>query len=147
VSTHKKKENQPADIGIVLVESLAYVGDLLSYYQDRVATEGYLPTAREPRPPKLKEFSMPLRKLIEGEPDPLQDLISVMENVVKTLENDIEELYKNWFSESPDDWVEPYIGDLVSAAFPLLRFGGCLLLKTLDTFQRNSAISFGANQP
>ena len=34
------------DIGITLVELLAYVGDQLSYYQDAVATEAYLDTAR-----------------------------------------------------------------------------------------------------
>lgn len=39
-------ERNPADIGIVLVELLAYVGDYLSYQQDAVATESYLGTAR-----------------------------------------------------------------------------------------------------
>ena len=34
------------DIGITLVELLAYVGDNLSYHQDAVATEAYLDTAR-----------------------------------------------------------------------------------------------------
>ncbi|MDJ0729232.1 MAG: putative baseplate assembly protein [Crocosphaera sp.] len=41
------KERSPADIGIMLVEILAYVGDQLSYYQDAVATEAYLGTARK----------------------------------------------------------------------------------------------------
>jgi hypothetical protein len=36
-----------ADIGVAVVEMLAYVGDELSYYQDAVATEAYLGTARE----------------------------------------------------------------------------------------------------
>jgi hypothetical protein len=40
------KERSAADLGIVLVELLAYVGDHLSYQQDAVATEGYLGTAR-----------------------------------------------------------------------------------------------------
>lgn len=40
------KERNPADIGIMLIELLAYVGDHLSYYQDAVATESYLGTAR-----------------------------------------------------------------------------------------------------
>jgi hypothetical protein len=40
------KERNPADIGVVLVELMAYVGDHLSYYQDAVATEAYLGTAR-----------------------------------------------------------------------------------------------------
>ena len=39
-------ERNPADLGITLVELLAYAGDHLSYYQDAVATEAYLGTAR-----------------------------------------------------------------------------------------------------
>ncbi len=39
-------ERNPADLGIALVELLAYVGDQLSYQQDAVATEAYLGTAR-----------------------------------------------------------------------------------------------------
>src|SRR5262249_52394157 len=35
------------DLGITLVELLAYTGDYLSYYQDAVATEAYLDTARQ----------------------------------------------------------------------------------------------------
>ena len=40
-------ETHAADIGITLVEILAYAGDDLSYYQDAVATEAYLATARQ----------------------------------------------------------------------------------------------------
>ncbi len=40
------RERNPSDIGIALVELLAYVGDHLSYQQDAVATEAYLGTAR-----------------------------------------------------------------------------------------------------
>ncbi|HME38770.1 MAG TPA: hypothetical protein VKG63_07390 [Steroidobacteraceae bacterium] len=40
-------ETHVPDIGIALVEILAYVGDYLSYYQDAVATEAYLNTARK----------------------------------------------------------------------------------------------------
>lgn len=39
-------ERSPADAGVTLVEILAHVGDQLSYYQDSVATEAYLGTAR-----------------------------------------------------------------------------------------------------
>ena len=41
------QERNPADLGIALVELLAYAGDQLSYYQDAVATEAYLGTARK----------------------------------------------------------------------------------------------------
>src|ERR1700751_1150562 len=40
------QERSPADVGIVLVEILAFIGDYLSYLQDAVATEAYLGTAR-----------------------------------------------------------------------------------------------------
>lgn len=40
-------ERHVPDIGIALVEVLAYVGDYLSYFQDAVATEAYLDTARQ----------------------------------------------------------------------------------------------------
>lgn len=39
-------EGNPADVGIALVELLAYAADYLSYHQDAVATEAYLGTAR-----------------------------------------------------------------------------------------------------
>ena len=41
------RERHIPDLGIALVEVLAYVGDYLSYYQDAVATEAYLDTARQ----------------------------------------------------------------------------------------------------
>jgi len=41
------QERHVPDLGITLVEILAYVGDYLSYYQDAVATEAYLDTARQ----------------------------------------------------------------------------------------------------
>lgn len=40
------RERHAADLGVMLVEILAYAGDHLSYYQDAVATEAYLDTAR-----------------------------------------------------------------------------------------------------
>jgi hypothetical protein len=39
-------ERSPADVGIALVETLAYAADYLSYRQDAIATEAYLGTAR-----------------------------------------------------------------------------------------------------
>jgi hypothetical protein len=40
------QETHIPDFGVMLVELLAYVADRLSYYQDAVATEAYLSTAR-----------------------------------------------------------------------------------------------------
>ncbi|HRJ53125.1 MAG TPA: putative baseplate assembly protein [Candidatus Thiothrix moscowensis] len=41
------QERHVPDLNVALVELLAYVGDHLSYYQDAVATEAYLDTARQ----------------------------------------------------------------------------------------------------
>jgi hypothetical protein len=41
------KERNVADIGVAIVELLAFAGDQLSYFQDAVANEAYLGTARE----------------------------------------------------------------------------------------------------
>jgi hypothetical protein len=38
-----------ADFGVVLIELVAYVADILSYYQDRVANEAFLATATQRR--------------------------------------------------------------------------------------------------
>ncbi len=40
------RERNPADVGVALVELLAYAGDHLSSFQDAVANEAYLGTAR-----------------------------------------------------------------------------------------------------
>jgi hypothetical protein len=39
------KDRTEADLGMAILELLAYAGDEISYYQDRVAAEGYLRTA------------------------------------------------------------------------------------------------------
>lgn len=39
----------PADLGVVLIEAMAYTGDILSFYIDRVANEAYLATATQRR--------------------------------------------------------------------------------------------------
>jgi hypothetical protein len=56
------KERHAPDIGVALTEVLAYVGDHLSYFQDAVATEAYLDTARNRisvrRHARLVDYSM-----------------------------------------------------------------------------------------
>jgi hypothetical protein len=44
---------------------------------------------------------------------PLQALLRVIAEQVILVEQDIAGLYENWFIETCDDWVVPYIGDLV----------------------------------
>ena len=45
---------------------------------------------------------------------PLQQLLQVMATQVNVIEADIAQLYNNWFIETCDPWVVPYIGDLLN---------------------------------
>jgi hypothetical protein len=42
-------DRSEADFGLALIELFSYMGDILSYYQDRVANEAFLSTAQERR--------------------------------------------------------------------------------------------------
>lgn len=44
---------------------------------------------------------------------PLRDLLRVIAEQVDIVEADITQLYENWFIETCQDWVVPYIGDLI----------------------------------
>ena len=54
-----------------------------------------------------------LRDTAQGEP--LRALLTVVERELQALEADIASLYDNWFIETCDEWVVPYIGDLLGA--------------------------------
>jgi uncharacterized repeat protein (TIGR01451 family) len=44
---------------------------------------------------------------------PLRALLQVIGEQVDVVEDDIEQLYENWFIETCEDWVVPYIADLI----------------------------------
>jgi hypothetical protein len=44
---------------------------------------------------------------------PLRALLQVIAEQVNIVEDDIARLYENWFIETCDDWVVPYIGALI----------------------------------
>ncbi len=44
---------------------------------------------------------------------PLRDLLRVIQEQVDAVEDDITQLYDNWFIETAQDWVVPYIAELV----------------------------------
>lgn len=52
-----------------------------------------------------------LRDRAQGEP--LRALLSILEDEFQILADDIDRLYDNWFIETCDEWVVPYIGDLL----------------------------------
>lgn len=49
---------------------------------------------------------------------PLQQILQIITEQVDIVENDISELYENWFIETCQDWVVPYIGDLIGYRQP-----------------------------
>ena len=44
---------------------------------------------------------------------PLRALLQVIAEQVNVVENDMDQLYENWFIETAVDWAVPYIGDLI----------------------------------
>ena len=52
-----------------------------------------------------------IRDSAQGEP--LRALLAILESELKALDADIEGLYENWFIETCEEWVAPYIGDLL----------------------------------
>ena len=44
---------------------------------------------------------------------PLQGLLEVIAEQVDVVDQDIAQLYDNWFIETCDEWVVPYISDLI----------------------------------
>src|SRR5215471_21226715 len=42
-------DRSPADLGMLLLDLFAYIGDVMLYYQDRIANESFLQTATERR--------------------------------------------------------------------------------------------------
>lgn len=53
---------------------------------------------------------------------PLKALLAVIGEQVAVVEEDIRQLYDNWFIETAEDWVVPYIGDLIG--YQLVREAG-----------------------
>src|SRR5438046_6453516 len=44
---------------------------------------------------------------------PLRGLLQVISEQVNIVDADIAQLYENWFIETCQDWVVPYVGDLI----------------------------------
>lgn len=73
-----------------------------------------------------------LRDAEQGEP--LRALLAVVEEQVNLVEADIAQMYDNWFIETCQEWVVPYIADLIGYKF--LR----------DSGEPTSIVSSGAQQ-
>ena len=65
-------------------------------------------------PPTLFELLPAVHRVRDtAQNRPLEQLLAVLQVEVDLLRDDIEQLYDNWFIETCQDWVVPYIGDLL----------------------------------
>lgn len=63
---------------------------------------------------RLYELLPVIHRLRDAEQDyPLRELLQVITEQVDVVEADISQLYENWFIETCQDWVVPYLGELV----------------------------------
>jgi hypothetical protein len=70
----------------------------------------------QPPPPERLYHLLPaiyrLRDEVQG--GQLRALLATIEEELLLIQDDIENLYDNWFIETCDDWVVPYIGELLA---------------------------------
>lgn len=66
------------------------------------------------REDRLYELLPPIYRIRDAEQgEPLKALLRVISEQVNLVEDDIRQLYENWFIETCEDWVVPYIGELI----------------------------------
>jgi hypothetical protein len=70
---------------------------------------------------------------------PLQALLRVITEQVNVVEADMDQLYENWFIETCQDWVVPYIGDLIGYQ-PVHEAGEPGEVSTAQGSQRNKIL-------
>ncbi|MBA2077355.1 hypothetical protein [Rhodanobacter sp. PCA2] len=84
-----------------------------------------------PRPDRLYDLLPVVYRMRDADQGhALRDFLRVLARQADVLEQDIARLYDNWFIETCDDWVVPYIGDLLGytllpEAATLGEDGGC----------------------
>lgn len=72
--------------------------------------------ATDPRSDRLYQLLPAIYRVRDEEHgDPLRALLRVISAQVNLVEDDIAQLYDNWFIETCQDWVVPYIGDLLGS--------------------------------
>ena len=63
---------------------------------------------------RLYKLLPAIYRMRDGEQEyPLQSLLRVVAEQVNIVEDDIAQLYENWFIETAEDWAVPYIADLI----------------------------------
>jgi hypothetical protein len=71
--------------------------------------------------------------------EPLRALLQVIAEQVNVVEADMAQLYENWFIETCQDWVVPYIGDLIGYQ-PVHEAGEPGDVTTVRGLQRNKIL-------
>lgn len=67
-----------------------------------------------PNPDRLYDLMPVIYRQRDAEQGyPLRALLQVIAEQVDVVEQDIAQLYDNWFIETAQDWVVPYLGDLI----------------------------------
>src|SRR5262249_54534186 len=80
-------------------------------------------TSADPRLDRLYKLLPAIYRVRDAEQGyPLQALPRVIAEQVHVLEDNIAQLYDNWFIETAEDWVVPYIADLIGYR-PVLEAG------------------------
>ena len=68
----------------------------------------------DPRINRLYDLLPAIYRIRDAEQgEPLKALLQIISQQVNLIEDDILKLYENWFIETCEDWVVPYIGDLI----------------------------------
>jgi septum formation topological specificity factor MinE len=78
-----------------------------------------------------------LRDAEEGYP--LRALMRVINEQANIIEDDIAQLYENWFIETCEDWVVPYLGDLIGYR-PVNEAGEAGAVVTTQSLQRGKIL-------
>jgi hypothetical protein len=70
--------------------------------------------ATDPRLDRLNKLLPAVYRMRDAdEKYPLQALLRVIAEQVNVVEDDVQQLYEDWFIETAEDWVVPYIADLI----------------------------------
>ncbi len=68
----------------------------------------------DPRLDRLNQLLPAIQRMRDAEQKvPLQALLRVIAEQVNVVEDDVQQLYENWFIETADDWAVPYLADLI----------------------------------
>lgn len=71
-------------------------------------------TGRPYGPDELYELLPAIYRIRDAEVGhPLRDLVKILAREAEIVERDLHQLYADWFIETCDEWVVPYIGDLL----------------------------------